>query len=153
MYRINESAFGHADEARLVESLTRRARPLLSLVAESGGAIAGHILFTPVTLDGFAELLMGLAPMAVAPDKQRCGIGSALVRAGLDGCRSLGAAAVVVLGHPGYYPRFGFVPATRFGLRCEYDAPAEAFMALELRPHALAGAGGSVRYHPAFAEL
>ncbi len=62
-------------------------------------------------------------------------------------------AAVVVLGHTAYYPKFGFVPAARFGLRCEYDVPPEAFMALELRPGGLAGAAGTVRYHPAFAEL
>jgi putative acetyltransferase len=153
VYRINESAFGRADEARLVERLRTRARPLLSLVAESGGAMAGHILFTPVTLEGFTGLLLGLAPMAVAPDRQRRGIGSALVRAGLERCRDLEVGAVVVLGHPDYYPKFGFVPAARFALRCEYDAPAEAFTALELRPGALAGASGTVRYHPAFAEL
>ena len=150
---INESAFGQPDEARLVDALRARARPFVSLVAETDGAVAGHILFTPVTLEGFTGLLLGLAPMAVNPDLQRNGVGAALIIAGLDACRSLGAAAVVVLGHTAYYPKFGFVPAARFGLRCEYDVPPEAFMALELRPGALAGAAGTVRYHPAFAEL
>jgi putative acetyltransferase len=150
---INESAFGGPDEARLVERLRTRARPLISLIAESDGAITGHILFTPVTLDGFAGLLMGLAPMAVKPELQRRGVGSALVTAGLRACESLDAAALVVVGHPEYYPRFGFVQAARFGLRCEYDVVPEALMALELRPNALAEAGGTVRYHPAFAEL
>ena len=152
VHEINESAFGGPDEARLVERLRARARPLASLVAESG-AIVGHILFTPVTLDGFAGLLMGLAPMAVKPELQRRGVGSALVAAGLRACKSLGSAALVVLGHPEYYPRFGFIPAARFGLRCEYHVVPEAFMILELRPNALAGAGGTVRYHRAFAEL
>jgi putative acetyltransferase len=96
---------------------------------------------------------MGLAPMAVLPARQRQGIGSALVRDGLGRCRELGYEAVVVLGHPGYYPRFGFVPASRFGIGCEYDVPAEVFMALELVPGALRGKPGTIRYHPAFAEL
>jgi putative acetyltransferase len=150
---INESAFGQPDEARLVDALRARARPFVSLVAEADSAIAGHILFTPVTLDGFNPLVLGLAPMAVNPDRQRNGVGTALIKAGLDACKSLGAAAVVVLGHTAYYPKFGFVPAARFGLRCEYDAPPEAFMALELQPGTLADAAGTVRYHPAFAEL
>jgi putative acetyltransferase len=80
-------------------------------------------------------------------------VGSALVRAGLSACRALGARAVVVLGHPAYYPRFGFAPAWDFGLY--YGAPGQnpAFMALELEPGALRGQGGEVRYHPAFAAL
>ena len=97
--------------------------------------------------------MMGLAPMAVAPARQRGGIGSALVRAGLERCREMGAAAVVVLGHPDFYPRFGFLPAARLGLSCEYDVPAEAFMAMELEPNGLRGAAGIVSYHPAFAGV
>jgi putative acetyltransferase len=151
--KINQSAFGQPLEAELVDRLRTLARPFLSLVAENGGAIAGHILFTPVTLEGYEGLLIGLAPMAVRPDVQRRGVGSALIRAGVETCRSLGAAAIVVVGHPKYYPKFGFVPAAQFGLRCEYEVPSEAFMALELAPDALAGASGTVRYHPAFAEL
>ena len=86
--------------------------------------------------------------MAVVPSAQRRGIGSALVSAGLDACRMFDA--VVVLGHAGYYPRFGFVPASRFSLRCEYDVPDDVFMVRELRPGALAGKRGTIRYHPAF---
>ena len=97
--------------------------------------------------------ILGLAPTAVRPDRQRQGIGSQLVRAGLDAARKTGAAAVVVVGHARFYPRFGFVPASRFGLTCEYDVPDEVFMALELVPGFLAGPGGLVQYHPAFAEL
>lgn len=131
-----------------------RAEPLVSLVALDEGAIVGHILFSPVTVDGHPELLlMGLAPMAVAPEHQRRGIGSALVEAGLTACKALGATAVVVLGHPEYYPRFAFRPASGWGLVSEYDAPDEAFMALELRDGALRGVSGTVRYHPAFGEL
>lgn len=153
VHDLNVAAFGREAEARLVAMLREQARPLVSLVAEEGGAVVGHIMFSPVSLHGFAGLMMGLAPMAVAPARQRQGIGSALARTGLERCRELGAAAVVVLGHPDFYPRFGFLPAARFGLACEYDVPAEAFMALELEPHALRGASGTVSYHPAFAGL
>jgi putative acetyltransferase len=153
VHDINCAAFGRAEEARLVDLLRERAEPLVSLVIEEGGAVIGHIMFTPVALAGCSELIMGLAPMAVAPARQRAGIGSALVRAGLEACRDLGAAGVVVLGHPEYYPRFGFAPAQRLGLACEYDVPAGVFMALELRPGALRGAPGMVRYHAAFAEV
>jgi putative acetyltransferase len=152
VYALNTAAFGSPQEARLVDVLRMNVQPFVSLVAEHDGAIVGHILFTPVTLDS-PELIMGLAPMAVLPACQRTGIGSELVRAGLDRCRQLGAGAAVVLGHPEYYPRFGFAPAARFGLCCEYDVPLEAFMAMELRPGALRGASGTVRYHAAFASL
>jgi putative acetyltransferase len=89
--------------------------------------------------------------MAVLPEMQRRAIGSALVRRGLEEILAEGFDAVVVLGHPHYYPRFGFLPASRFGLRCEYDVPDEVFMALELRNGSLEHAAGMVRYHPAFA--
>lgn len=151
--RVNESAFGAPAEANLVESLRTRVRPLVSLVAEIDGGIVGHILFTPVSLSDHADLkAMALAPMAVAPEQQRKGIGSALVHAGLEQCRNLGMAAVFVLGHPEYYPRFGFLPSTRFGISSEYEVPEEVFMAMELQPAALAGKGGKVKYHPAFSD-
>ena len=149
-----ESAFGQAVEADLVAALRRQATPLISLVAEDQQAITGHILFSPVELTGHPELsLMGLAPMAVSPDRQRGGIGSALVRAGLEECRRLGRGAVVVLGHPQYYPRFGFQPTRRYSITSEYDVPAEVFMLLELEPGYLRGARGTIRYHPAFAAV
>ena len=154
VHALNAAAFETAAEAGLVDALREQARPLVSLVADDGGAVIGHILFSPVALSGHPGLaLMGLAPMAVAAAHRNRGVGSALVREGLERCREIGCDAVVVLGHPAYYPRFGFVPAAGFGIGCEYDAPAEAFMLLELRPGALAGAGGTVRYHAAFATL
>jgi putative acetyltransferase len=151
--RVNESAFETSTEADLVERLHAGARPLVSLVAEEDGAIVGHILFSPVTLSGAAETpIMGLAPMAVVPAHQQRGIGSALVRAGLLACKELGFDAVVVLGHAEYYPRFGFQPAARFGVSCEYDVPDDVFMALELTAGALGRTGGTIRYHGAFAS-
>lgn len=151
---VNEAAFETSAEADLVEALRERAEPTFSLVAEEGGRVVGHILFSPVGLAGHPELgLFGLAPMAVEPSLQRRGVGSALVRAGLEACAAAGGRAVVVLGHPEYYPRFGFRPASGFGLSCRWEVPDEAFMALELEPGALAEAEGEVAYHPAFDEV
>jgi putative acetyltransferase len=96
---------------------------------------------------------MGLAPMAVLPAYQRQGIGSVLVRSGLAVCQALGYGAVVVLGHPSYYPRFGFVPTDRTGLRCLDNVPVEAFMMLELQPGYLQDVQGIVTYHPAFDDV
>lgn len=155
---VNRRAFGRAAEAELVDALRRALRraavPWISLVAEDGGRVAGHIVFSPVTIEGEAgaSLAMGLGPMAVLPGCHNIGIGSALVRAGLEACRRAGHLVVVVLGHPRYYPRFGFLPARARGLRCEYDVPDDVFMVAELEPGALAGRTGLVRYHPEFAR-
>jgi putative acetyltransferase len=111
-------------------------------------------MFSPVTLNGHVELnIMGLAPMGVVPSHQRQGIGSALVRGGVDRCRELAVDAVVVLGHSDYYPRFGFVPSVRFGIRSEYDVPEDVFMVVELQDGVLRNASGTVRYHQAFNEV
>ena len=153
VHRLNEVAFGRPEEAELVDRLRDEVPSYLALVAVLGGEVVGHVAFTPVTLDPpRSELdVRGLAPMAVLPARQRTGVGSALVRRGLGACRRAGAAAVVVLGHPGYYPRLGFRRADAFGLRSQYEAPPEAFMALELVPGSLADVrGGIVRYHRAF---
>ena len=151
---VNLAAFDTTVEADLVDALRERATPLISLVAEDDGKIIGHILFSPVTLANNPTLaLMGLAPMAVLPPRQRQRIGSRLVREGLERCRDLGAAAVVVLGHPEYYPRFGFSSAARLSLSTEYDVPDDAFMIRELRAGALSGLSGLIRYHPVFADF
>ncbi len=124
IHALNASAFETPAEAHLVDALREQAKPVISLVAEENGFILGHILFSPVVLPAHPELkIMGLAPMSVAPTQQRKGIGSALVRAGLERCQQLGFGAVVVLGHPGYYLRFGFLPSTRYSIRCEYAVP------------------------------
>lgn len=150
----HEQAFGASGEADLVEALRGADAIVVSLVAAVEGVVMGHVLFSPVEIErGDEAQVVGLAPMAVSPAAQRRGIGSRLVREGLDRCRAAGVDAVVVLGHAAYYPRFGFVPARRFGLRCEYDVPDDVFMAIELRAGALAAVSGLVRYHPAFAQL
>lgn len=154
VHRLNTAAFETAAEANLVDSLRRQAEPYISLVAEDDGNIAGHILFTPVTLSGHPELnLMGLAPMAVLPEKQRQGIGGLLVQAGVEQCRALQSAAVAVLGHPSYYPKFGFQPSVNFNIRSEYEVPDEVFMLLPLQPEQLANKSGMIKYHNAFNEL
>jgi putative acetyltransferase len=150
---VNRAAFETDTESNLVRALREQAQPLVSLVADEDDDVIGHIMFSPVTLSSDpAARIMGLAPMAVLPAKQRRGVGSALVRAGLDECRRLGFPAVVVVGHAGYYPRFGFVPASRFRLGSEYDVPDEVFMAIEIEAGALRGKAGVIRYHPAFAS-
>lgn len=154
MRAVNVAAFETPAEAALVDALREQARPLVSLVAEDDAAIVGHVMFSPVSLgDRPALQIMGLAPVAVAPEHQRKGVGSALVRAGIERCKQLGVGAVVVLGHPSYYPRFGFLPASRFGVGCEYAVPDDVFMAMELQPGYLRGASGKVKYHAAFRDV
>jgi len=154
VYALNAAVFETPAEADLVDALRRETKPIISLVADDAGAIDGHIMFSPVSLIEHPGLkIMGLAPMAVAANRQRSGIGSLLVRAGLEACKQIGAGAVVVLGHSDYYPRFGFTAAVNFGIGCGYDVPAEAFMALELRPGYLRDASGMVKYLAAFDNL
>jgi putative acetyltransferase len=149
---VNTLAFGRSDEASLVEALRAGGKAVLSLVAVEDDCIVGHILFSPVTIASGDRILpaLGLAPMAVVPERQRCGIGSRLVEAGLAECRRAGYDCVVVLGHPTYYPRFGFVPASRYGVKSEYVVPDEAFMILVWEEGVLKGQGGLARYQPEF---
>jgi putative acetyltransferase len=154
VYAVNIAAFDTPAEAKLVEVLRVEAHPYVSLVANEVGEIVGHVLFTPVELSGHAHLkIMGLGPVAVMPEKQGRGIGSALIKAGLERCKEIDYGAVVVLGHKGYYPRFGFTPSVRFGIGCEYDVPEEVFMVIELVPGYLQGAQGIIHYHPAFKDV
>jgi putative acetyltransferase len=152
---VNEQAFGRSGEADLVEALRRRARPFISLVAEIEGRIVGHIFFSPVEIETEQSVskALGLAPMAVLPEFQNQGIGSRLVRKGLEECLHLGQDVVVVLGHPEYYPRFGFIPAVQRGLSCEYAVPDDVFMVAELREGALRGRKGVVKYGPEFSDV
>ncbi len=152
---VNAAAFDTKAEANIVDSLRKSSSPLISLVAESDGMIVGHILYSPVKLSGNnANLkIASLAPVAVLPERQNQGIGSALVEAGLRRCQSCGYKAVFVLGHPDYYPRFGFVPASRFGIKSEYDVPDEVFLVKELEKGALFEYRGVITYHPIFAQL
>lgn len=161
--RVVERAFGRPGEADLVERLRLAGVASISLVAVEDGdeannesdGIVGHILFSPITIEGQTPSIsaLGLAPLAVVPERQRRGVGSTLIGSGLARCRKEGVRVVVVLGHSGYYPKFGFRPAHLSNLTCEYDSPAEAFMAIELQPPVRAAHARLVRYHRAFAEL
>jgi len=145
-------AFDRPEEADLVDAMRREGILTLSLVAWREGRLVGHVAFSPAQVDSPAGgyQVISLAPVAVAPTWQRQGIGAALIGDGLGRLKSLGYRGVVVLGHAEYYPRFGFVPASSFGIKWEHPCPDEAFMALELSPGFFAGSGGLVRFHPIF---
>ena len=155
IWEINAEAFETDDEANLVNALRSSGCTFISLVAEIQNNIVGHILFTPVELTGNKNRLkiLGLAPMSVLSQHQNKKIGSELVNAGLAHCRSLGYDAIVVLGHPDYYPRFGFVPSVKFGIKSEYDVPDEVFNILELVPECLKHNTGIIKYHEAFGSV
>lgn len=155
VYNIQSLAFGQPSEANLVDALRQHADPFISLVAELSGQIVGHIFFSPVSIEdeNSSFMAMGLAPMAVLPEFQNQGIGSALVTTGLDECRRLGHDVIVVLGHAKYYPRFGFISAQSKGIQSEYNVPADVFMVAELTSGALRGRKGLAKYHAAFSKL
>jgi putative acetyltransferase len=147
---VNRQAFGRADEASLVRRLRDEGLVVASLVAEQDGAVVGHLLLSwlPTVVDGHPLRTVALAPVAVLPERQRQGIGPRLVEASIETARELDIAAIIVLGHPRYYPRFGFSAAAARGLAAPFSG--EAFMALELGPGSLAGKTGSVHYPAAF---
>jgi putative acetyltransferase len=151
---VHLQAFGQDGEARLVSALRQDGiiNPELSLVAVHGNRIIGHILFCPVAIvSTTAETpAIALAPLAVHQDYQCMGIGAALIEEGIGECQRLGHRIVIVVGHPGYYPRFGFMPAHKSGILAPFPCPDEAFMALPLESGALDGIGGMVRYPVAF---
>ena len=151
---VNEEAFGRSTEADIIAKLRSRQADTLSLIASDGDKIIGHILFSPVTIESIDTSFgaLGLGTIAVLPSHQRKGVGSQLISAGLQECRRLGHKLVIVIGHPNYYPRFGFVPASKHSIKCEYDVPDEAFMELELSPGALSGRSAVVKYQPEFNE-
>lgn len=151
VHAIHASAFPTDAEARLVDALRAAGRLSVSLVAVDACRVVGHVAFSPVSVEGVAGGL-GLAPLAVIPDCQHQGIGGHLVRDGLAAAARSGAGFVVVLGHPEYYPRFGFRRAGEVGLSNEYGAD-EAFMVLELQPGSLPTGGGLVTYGAEFAAL
>ncbi len=151
---VNEQAFGGSVEANAIDALRDRGAATLSLVAVIDEQVVGHLFFSLVTIESPDRSWpgLGLAPLAVLPEYQRQGIGTALMNAGLEECRRLGHARVIVLGHPAYYPRFGFERASAYGVRFEYEAPDEACMILALQPGALDGVSGVAKYQPEWNE-
>jgi putative acetyltransferase len=152
--RINDLAFGQQNEGVLIEKL--RLEPAyirdFSLVALLQGKPVGHILFFPVNIENGAHGTpsLSLAPMAVDPEYQNQGIGSRLVKYGLQRALKAGFSSVVVLGHPNFYPRFGFVPASRWGITSPWEVPDDAFMAMELSGGSLDGVSGKVFFSSVF---
>lgn len=155
--QVHTRAFGRDDEARLVDALrgTPAFIPDLSLLAAEGTEVVGHILFSRIAIGagGSVTKALSLAPLAVLPERQSRGIGSALVERGLAECRRLGHRVVVVLGHPTYYPRFGFTPAAPRGIHAPFPVRPEVFMVLALIPGALDGVHGEVEYPPEFSDV
>lgn len=145
---VIEGAFGQPDEARLVERLRASGEFLFELVSETDGRIDGHILLSRLWADS-QDLYAALAPLSVRPGVQRVGVGTALTKASLVQAREFGVHGVIVLGHPAYYPRFGFSAETAAGVRSVY-AGEPSFMALALEPGAF-DAPVSVSYSDAFA--
>jgi putative acetyltransferase len=160
VHKITHAAFQRDDEARLVDLLrAKHGEAVISLVADlPGSGLAGHIMFSPVLiLDEAGTTVkegMALAPVSVDPACQRSGIGAALCRSALSCAQAHNVPFVVVIGHPAYYPRFGFVPAGPLGIQCPYEGvPEDAFMIARLDPLAMEGVTGLVRFDPVFEGL
>ena len=145
---VNLEAFGQDEEGRIVDALRANGAATLSLVATDNGTVVGHIMFSPLVVETIQGA--GLGPMAVRPSHQRQGIGSRLVEEGVARLRASGCPFIVVLGHPEFYPRFGFRPAATYGVTCEWDVASEAFMVALLDPAAGDRLRGMARYRAEF---
>jgi len=156
VYKLNHIAFGQDNEAKLVDALRKNRTafvPELSMVATVDKKIVGHILFTKIKIkDGSGNLneSLGLAPMAVKPELQKCGIGSQLIRKGFEVAKKIGFKSVIVLGHEHYYPKFGFQPAGHWKIKAPFDVPSNVFMAIELAANGLKDISGTVVYPKEF---
>lgn len=159
VYDLIYKAFANEGEAKLVESLRKNPNcflPSLSIVACYEGNVIGHILFTKIHIKYNRDILhesLALAPLAVVPEYQNKGIGSQLVLYGLEMAKMLGFTSVIVLGHKHYYPKFGFLPASKWKITAPFDVNEDAFMAIELINDALAGVSGTVIYPSEFLAL
>lgn len=153
---VNDLAFAQKNEGILVEQLRKNPEFVaeLSLVAEQESQIVGHILFFPITIieENIERQTLTLAPMAVRPEHQNKRIGGELVRKGLETARKLGYKSVVVVGHPNYYPRFGFKPASNWQIKCAFEVSDDVFMALELAENGLKDVAGVIKYPDEFNE-
>ena len=155
VYEINKLAFQQEDESKLIENIRKGENfiPELSLVAEIDNQIVGHILFSKIQIIGSSVFeSLALAPMAVIPDLQKQGIGTALINKGMKKAKEMGFDSIIVLGHSEYYPKFGFLKASKWNITCPFEVPDEAFMAIELTEKAFDGKSGIVKYPDEFME-
>lgn len=148
---VHTRAFGQDQEANIVDALRSNGAALLSLVATLDDRVVGHIMYSPATIGQLTGA--GLGPVAVLPEHQRQGIGSGLIEAGNRQLTDTGCPFVVVLGHPDYYPRFGFRPARPLGITCEWDVPDDVFLVLVLDRGRMQGVTGMARYRPEFSTV
>ena len=145
---LNRLAFGQDQEGNIVDALRANGAVTLSLVATLNGRVLGHVLYSPLTVNEVEGAALG--PMAVSPEHQRQGIGSKLVEAGNERLKQSGVPFVVVVGHPSFYPRFGFRPASTHGITCEWELPDDVFMVSILDDSKVANISGVARYRPEF---
>ena len=158
VYAVNAAAFGRESEATLVNLLRddKAFIPELSLVARSADQLVGHVLMTEIEIvseAGKGIRSLALAPVAVIPSFQKQGVGSRLIKAALNKATLLGYPSVIVLGHADYYPKFGFLPASKWQIKAPFEVADDVFMALELLPDGLKGTRGTVRYSKPFENV
>ncbi len=154
---INDLAFEQEDEGKLVDKLRQKDQfiPELSLVAEADETVVGHILFYPVIINSANQkhTTLSLGPMSVLPEHQKKGIGGKLINEGLKRSKDLGFLSVIVIGHPEYYPKFGFTKASRWSIKVPFEVPDEVFMALEIVEGELQDKSGIIEYPAEFMEM
>lgn len=148
---LHVQAFGQDQEARIVDALRSNGAVLSSLVAAEGDRILGHILYSPATIGALAGAALG--PMAVLPACQRQGVGARLIAEGTRRLKAAGCPFVIVVGHPDYYPRFGFTPPGSRGITCEWDVPADVFMVQVLDDARMQGVSGLAKYREEFSSV
>lgn len=148
---VNRRAFAQEQEGNIVDALRSNGAALLSLVAIVDGEVVGHIMYSPATVNETTGAALG--PMAVLPEFQRRGIGSKLVEAGNQRLKDQGFPFIIVVGHAEYYPRFGFIPASKHGIRCEWDLPDDVFMLAVLDPAKMQNVSGLAKYRHEFSTV
>ena len=149
---VHRRAFGQDQEGNIVDALRTNGGALLSLVATMHDRVVGHIMYSPVSVGDMINSV-ALGPMAVLPEHQRRGIGTRLIETGNRKIKDAGYPFIIVVGHPEYYPRFGFRPAGKYGIKCEWDVPDVVFMALVLDTAKLGGVSGLARYRHEFSTV
>jgi len=154
---INDLSFEQEDESKLVDKLRQKDQfiPELSLVAETDETVAGHIFFYPVKISSPNQkhTTLSLGPMSVLPQHQKKGIGRKLIKEGLKRAKDLEFRSVIVVGHPEYYPKFGFTKASRWSIKVPFEVPDEVFMALEIVEGELKDKPGIIEYPAEFMEV